>query len=347
MGVFTSIFILGCSGDDPSNNPSALQNDWLIPVDEVLDGGPGKDGIPSVDNPKFTNASSITFLRESDLVIGYSFNGIEKAYPHIILDWHEIVNDGIGNQPYAITYCPLTGTAINWSREINGTSTTFGVSGLLYNSNLIPYDRSTDSNWSQMQIQCVNGDLIGQIPNTYSTIETTWETWQEMFPDSQVMNLETEFNRPYGSYPYINSNGDYRETSFLIFPIDNDDDRLPRKERVLGVINEDNAIVFRFDDFSAGRSIASLNYGSQEIVVFGSQQENYLVAYQSGGRVFTAPGSSEGNVVAQDESGNSYNLFGSIIEGPDLGQQLEPTNSFIGYWFSWPAFYSNVEIYNF
>ena len=158
LSVFiASIILSGCKEEESFGNsnkrPSSnsLQNEWLIPEGLVRDGGPGKDGIPAISDPKFTQASAVDYLKDEDLVIGLKYNEEIKVYPHIILDWHEIVNDEIDEFAFALTYCPLTGTAINWNRKLNGITTTFGVSGLLYNSNLIPYDRETDSNWSQMQ----------------------------------------------------------------------------------------------------------------------------------------------------------------------------------------------------
>ncbi|MEM6806653.1 MAG: DUF3179 domain-containing (seleno)protein, partial [Bacteroidota bacterium] len=130
-------------------------DDWLVPQDEVFDGGPGKDGIPSIDEPRFIDADAANFISENDLVVGYADGNEAKAYPHVILDWHEIVNDETNNFPHAIVYCPLTGSATGWERTIDGKKTTFGVSGLLYNTNIIPYDRETDSNWSQMSLKCV------------------------------------------------------------------------------------------------------------------------------------------------------------------------------------------------
>ena len=150
--------------------------DWSIPTDDVRDGGPGKDGIPSVDNPQFSTAGEASYLSDNDLVIGM-VNGTQvKAYPHPILDWHEIVNDELDGIAVAMTYCPLTGSGIAWDCELDGERTTFGVSGLLFESNLIPYDRKTNSNWSQMRLDCVNGPLQGQKINTFPIIETTWGT---------------------------------------------------------------------------------------------------------------------------------------------------------------------------
>ena len=101
-------------------------------------------------------------MSEVELVVGIVIDGHARAYPHKILDWHEIINDKIGNTAFAITYCPLTGTALGWDRTVNGTETTFGVSGLLYNTNLIPYDRLTGSYWSQMLSKSIRGSLSDQ-----------------------------------------------------------------------------------------------------------------------------------------------------------------------------------------
>jgi len=130
------LFLLISCGD----KDSVSSTDWLIPQSEVFDGGPGKDGIPSVDNPNFSAIAEIDFLDPQDLVVAIKAGDEIKVYPHPILDWHEIVNDEINGIPLALTYCPLTGTAIAWKRTINGKETTFGVSGLLYNSNNLPKD---------------------------------------------------------------------------------------------------------------------------------------------------------------------------------------------------------------
>jgi len=346
-------FVLSnCGGSDPdpisnTSNPGGTQgldpNSWLIPSDDVFDGGPGKDGIPALESPRLISATEATYLSDNDLVIGYKFGDEMRAYPHLILDWHEIVNDNIGIHSFAVTYCPLTGTAINWSREINNTVTTFGVSGLLYNTNLIPYDRATNSNWSQMRLDCVNGVLIGSKVSVFSTVETTWKTWKEMFPETQVMSLETGFNRRYGSYPYFTSRGDYRVEEYLIFPITNDDSRLSRKERVLGVINNEEVKTYRFETFSQGVGVVEDLVGGDKLAVIGSEPDNFMVAYKITEQLLVPDDTGAGVVIDQD--GNIYNVFGEIISGPNTGDRLTPVTSFMGFWFSWGAFYPEVDIY--
>ena len=166
------IIFIACSKDAETTSGS---QEWLVPSNEVRDGGPGQDGIPSIDTPNFSTVSQVGFLNPNDIVIAIETEGGVKAYPHPILDWHEIVNDDLaGGKSLALTYCPLTGTAIGWDGMVNGNKTTFGVSGLLYNSNLIPYDRVTDSNWSQMSHKCVNGPLIGTEIGTFHVVEMSF-----------------------------------------------------------------------------------------------------------------------------------------------------------------------------
>ena len=328
--------LFSCGKDD--NRPNS---EWLIPSDEVQDGGPGKDGIPSVDNPQFDNVADITFLDDNDLVSGVVHDGVAKAYPHPILDWHEIVNDNLADINYALTYCPLTGTGIAWDRNVNGVTTTFGVSGKLYNTNLLPYDRATDSYWSQIRLDCVNGENIGTKIATFPVIETTWATWKSAYPNSSVMNTSTGFSRDYNDYPY----GDYRTNhDRILFAVNPMDNRLPAKERALLVISENTNKVYSIELFDGGRVIED-NIDGVDIVIIGSKEDNYIVAYEQGDLSQFNVASGQGlPIVATAQNGNTISLDGTVVNGPLQGTQLKAMNSFIGYYFSLAAFY-DVEIY--
>lgn len=337
------------SGPSPggnNNNPT-----WLVPTNQVFDGGVGKDGIPALVNPALISAAEATYLEDGDLVVGYRSGTDARAYPHKILDWHEIINDDVNEKSIAITYCPLTGTAIGWSRLIDGNNTTFGVSGFLYNTNLIPYDRATDSNWSQMRLECINGQLIGDQITSYQVIETTWGTWKTLYPNTLVVSTDTGWGRPYGLYPYIdNSGADYRFDPYLLFPIEIDDGRLPRKERVHGVIISGNAKVYPLSRFGNKVTIIEDTFQNTDLVIVGHQSMNFINSFQrtlSDGTVLEFEAASqELPAIFGDHEGNQWNIFGEAISGPRLGQKLLPTNSFIGYWFSWGAFYPNATIYS-
>lgn len=128
--TFLIIIHTGCDTVE-STKTNNTSGDWLLKENEIFDGGPGKDGIPALESPNFTDVTSIRYLTDNDLVLIAKINGEIKIYPHPILDWHEIINDGIGGTKYAITYCPLTGSGISWNRTIDGVETTFGVSTIL------------------------------------------------------------------------------------------------------------------------------------------------------------------------------------------------------------------------
>lgn len=328
------VFLFACGSNQNSNF------DWEIPPSEVFDGGVGKDGIPSVDSPRFNEPGSQN-LGDSELVVGILEDGVAKAYPHEILDWHEIVNDNVGESMFAITYCPLTGTAVGWDRQIGERTTTFGVSGKLYNTNLMPYDRETDSYWSQLRLDCVNGELIGTKINTIPIVETSWETWRASYPNTLLMNRNTGINRNYDVYPY----DDYiTNNDRIFFPVNNIDNRLPAKERVLTVITAGGSRAYSINVFDEFKVLED-QVGTRSLFVAGSKSQNFMVAYDASGLTGFTPVVDALPVIAEDNSGNQITLTGDIVSGPRQGQKLEPVEAIIGYYFAMAAFYPEIEIY--
>ena len=339
----TTLLLLSCGDSDPLTlSPTGGDPDrteWLVPQNEVFDGGPGLDGIPSVDDPDFTLANDVNYLNNDDLVLVFA-NGPEiKVYPHPILDWHEIVNDDIAGLKLAISYCPLTGTGVGWNRVIDGEETTFGVSGLLYNTNLMPYDRRTFSTWSQQRLDCVNGELIGQKAETYSLVEMDFGTLLAAFPEAQVLNLNTGFNRRYGVYPY----NDYRtnNNSFL-FPISVNDNRLQAKERTLGVLDVNGRNkVYSFNRENDQLEGIEDNVGGQDLFVVRSTDLNFIVAFNDDLGLSLVE--NQFPAIVQDSDGTRYDVLGRAIG--ELKPNLEMPTQFIGYWFSWGTFYPDIELF--
>lgn len=333
-------FSSSCTQDSDSDNPTT-GGSWSIPVAEVVDGGPGKDGIPALTNPNFINIQSTNYLSDTDFVLGFKQGNDVRAYPHAILDWHEIINDNIGNVSLAVIYCPLTGTGVGWNRVIKGKETTFGVSGLLYNTNLIPYDRETNSNWSQILNESVNGSLIGEKANLIQLFETDWKTWKTLYPNSKVLSNTTGFSRTYGQSPY----GDYNtNNSRFLFPVPKDS-RLPLKERVLAIVDGKNAKAFRFSSFTS-QNILKNSFKGKNYLIVGNP--NFIVSFELESNTinlefeYVYNGVSE--IVLKDNEGNSWNVFGEAVSGPRTGTKLKSAASFMGFWFSIPAFYT-TEIF--
>jgi len=237
---------------NPPNLGAAVSGSdgWSIPRDEVYIGAP-KEAIPSIDNPNFVRVKTTkagdpdNFIDDAEFVVLVMINGTSHVYPHNILNWHEIVNDEIDDSKFALVFCPLTGTSTVWDRNINGSNSTFGVSGFLYNSNVVPYDRTSGSNWSQMLLKSVNGSLEGTNSKNIFAIETTYATARNISSDFQQMTTDTGHSRNYTQNPY----GNYPVNSSIMFPVNFDDNRLHAKERVLGVIINGKAKAYRFTSF--------------------------------------------------------------------------------------------------
>ncbi len=352
-----SNLLSGCSdsvtvqNEGPGNERPQFSDDWIIPKEEVLDGGPGLDGIPSIDNPVFGNISSesLRFLKDDRLITGIRIGDEVRGYPHQILDWHEVVNDQIGGDYFAITYCPLTGTDIALKRE---AGMEFGVSGLIFRNNLILYDRTFYSRYSQMQIRGVNGPMSGTQLETFPVIQTSWQVWKKMYPDSKILLPNTSFSFGYSGFLY---GEDYLSgNSATVFPIKHQDNRLERKVRGIGIIEgvaQEDANVTFFPISNFGEGINLINHSTHRIeaVITGSTDKNFAVAFQRvlpDGKVLELT-AVQGSlpVIMTDQEGNKWDLFGFAVGGPRKGKHLTPVLSYTGYWFAWADFFPGLSIY--
>lgn len=214
--------------------PERLQNSALnvdysqstVELDLVLSGGPGKDGIPALTNPEFEPIEE-SIVAEDTQVIVVENEGEVKVYPYSILVWHEIVNDTVGGKPLAITFCPLCGSAIVFDREIDGGVVDFGVSGFLYESNLLMYSREdNESLWSQSLGQAVVGERAGE-ELVYLPLQLmTFAEAVVEYPNATVLSANTGFTRDYTGNPYAG----YEDTEETSFPVSVNDNRFPAKE---------------------------------------------------------------------------------------------------------------------
>jgi len=347
--IATALALVSCGGgggDAASPTVTASgPGGWSIPVGGVVDGGPGKDGIPALNTPSFQRTSADNDTRDSTLVVGVFHEGEYRAFPHDIMNWHEVTNDTLNFNPYVLSYCPLTGSAVAWDVDDSSANAEFGVSGLLYNSNLILYDRQSDSNWSQMLEESVQGGRSGETPDRIQVVETTWATWRAMYPDSWVLSRNTGHTRAYDQYPY----GNYRSNEELLFPVTHEDNRLHPKTRVIGIRSANNSRVYQISDFGAVTQTINDQFDSMSIVVVGNTAQNFAAIYNRSlpdGTLLTfSPLDGQLPNVMQDNEGNVYNIFGIAVSGPRSGTQLESTQSFTAMWFAWVAFFNDAEIY--
>jgi hypothetical protein len=203
----------------------------LVPIEAIHQGGPPRDGIPSIDRPKFVSAQDARYLGPHDRILGVSRNGITRAYPISILNWHEVVNDIFGKEPIVVTFCPLCGTGMVFSAAVEGRPLKFGVSGLLYNSDVLLYDRQTNSLWSQIASKAITGPMKGKALESVAASHTTWSDWRARHPQTTVLSAETGFSRDYARDPYAG----YAREEQLMFPVRFSSRRYHPKEQVIGV----------------------------------------------------------------------------------------------------------------
>lgn len=311
----------------------------IVPLDKIKSGGPPKDGIPSIDKPNFVTASEANFISDDDLVIGLSINGETKAYPLFILVWHEIVNDVVGETPVAVTYCPLCFTNQVFERTINGEVTEFGTSGRLYNSNLVMYDRNTDSQWSQAIGMAITGELTSHVLKRVPFDVAKWSDWSSLYPETLVLTTNTGHIRAYGSDPY----GNYYTDPQIIFPVENKDDRLHPKEIILGFDNGNIYKAYKLADVEEKKVI------NDEI----SDKNLLLVSlYPEMTRAFNRVVDGtilefeyiDGKII-DTQTNSQWNFEGEAIEGQLMGKKLEREVFNPGFWFEWIAFHPNSLVY--
>jgi len=212
-------------------NGFVIDDDALIPAGDIHSGGPPKDGIPAIEKPRFAMRGKGEQIDPDDRVLGLVHQGTAKAFPISIMNWHEIVNDRFGNEPVVVTYCPLCGSGVAYLARVKGMEVSFGVSGLLYNSDVLLYDRQTESLWSQIMSRSVSGPMKGTRLEMLALTHTNWADWKASHPDTLLLSRQTGFRRDYDKDPYSG----YENSSGTWFPVEKKDPRFHPKERVLGV----------------------------------------------------------------------------------------------------------------
>ncbi|MFC2083329.1 DUF3179 domain-containing protein [Candidatus Bipolaricaulota bacterium] len=218
---------------------------YIVDPALIQSGGPKKDGIPSIDVPQFVSVEEADeWIADNELVLAIIYKGIQRVYPLQILVWHEIVNDVVAGDPLLISYCPLCGSGIAYDRTFGNEAVEFGTSGKLYNSNLVMYDRRTDTYWSQIDGLAIVGELTGMELTAISIDTVAWRDWKAAHPDSEVLSQDTGYSRDYGRDPY----GNYYEDSFIWFPVEGRDDRIHPKTVVFGVEVNGAYVAYREED---------------------------------------------------------------------------------------------------
>ncbi len=333
-----------------------------IDLSVLRSGGPPPDGIPSIDAPEFHDASTVDYLGATDPVVALEINGDARAYPLDILIWHELVNDTVGGVPVSVAYCPLCNSVTVYEREIDGQVLEFGVSGLLYNSSLVMFDRQTETLWSHFTGEPLYGALSEADLVSIPASIVGFGTWRAEHPDGLVLNRTTGSNRDYGRNPYPG----YDNIDADPFLFEGDvDGRYTAMTRVVGVESADgtSAAAFPLLELRDAGVVAS-QVGDADAVAFWVPGSSSALdsAEVSGGvdvgatgvfspvvdgqtLTFTSEVDADGSATIVDaETGSTWNVFGVATSGELAGSQLDQFVHIDTFWFAWIAFHPDSAV---
>jgi hypothetical protein len=327
-----------------------------VPLDEIFPGGPAKDGIPPIDRPLFVTVDAASaWLAGREPVVVVELAGEVHAYPVQILMWHEIVNDVVGGQPVVVTYCPLCNSALVFEATLDGRVETFGTTGNLRFSDLVMYDRTTESWWQQVTGEAIVGERTGQRLTQIPAPMVSWDEFRAAHPAGLVLSQDTGHTRPYGVNPYSGY-----DTSAAPFLYDGPaDGRLAPIERVATVELGGEAWAFPFEVLRT-RPVVHQDVGGRDVVVFfkpgtASALDRRELAdgrdvgstgifiAESGGRMLRFEQSPGG--FKDTATGSTWNLFGEAVDGPLKGATLEPVPHGNHFWFAWAVFKPGTNVY--
>ena len=327
-----------------------------VPLSEFASGGPRRDGIPPIDRPKTVPvADAEGFLDEREPVLVVEQGGAARAYPVQILVWHEIVNDRVGGRPIAVTYCPLCNSSVVFDRRVDGRELTFGTTGNLRKSDLVMWDRQTESWWQQLTAEAVVGKLTGRKLTVLPSQTLSWADYRKRFPRGDVLSRDTGFSRDYGTNPYQGYETDGGEPMLFEGAPDR---RLPAKERVAAVtvgeatvvvpfsrlerepvVNEEvgdvpTAVLFKrgvVSALDAGAIADSAEVGTA--AAFDRRLEGRTLSFEARGGRFV-----------DRETGSEWDITGRAVSGELRGRRLRPLRHDEQFWFALAAFVPDARI---
>jgi len=329
-----------------------------VPYSEILSGGPPKDGIPAIDEPRFVGVGEAdAWIEPREPVILLRMADEIQAYPIQIIMWHEIVNDTVDGVPVTVTFCPLCNTAIAFERTVEGRELDFGTTGRLRFSNLIMYDRQTESWWQQATGDAIAGELTGARLKSLPAPIISWEDLRSAHPDAEVLSRETGYDRNYGQNPYA-SYDDVDSSPFLYDGPETPGD-LPPMARVMTVDAEEEPVAYPYDVLRKSPAINDVVDGKPIAVLWqkgtaSALDQDSIDAGRDVGSagVFsrnldrrTLTFRSKGGTILDEETGSEWNVLGEAVAGELEGKRLEPVVSIDHFWFSWAAFRPETRVY--
>jgi hypothetical protein len=340
---------------DGAPSPAALPSP-LVDLEEIVSGGQPPDGIPALDAPRFQRTGDVRWVDDAEQVLVVEVGGEARAYPVQVLTLHEIVNDTVGDVPVAVTYCPLCASGVAFDRRVGDRVLSFGTSGRLYRSDLVMYDRQTESLWPQIEGRAVAGVLTGTELSVLPASLISWQEWRAAHPDGWVLSRQTGFKLPYGSNPYYQYDDKESLPLFLAGPIDTRIEWL--KQPVVGIESGDDALAIDIEALRVD-GVRAVRVGGREMTVWwlpGTRSSLDGLAVGEGREVGTTAVfdpvldgrrltfASRDGVIVDEQTSSTWNALGKAVQGPLAGAELEPVLHTTTFWFAWSGFHEDTRV---
>lgn len=328
-----------------------------VPYDEFRSGGVPRDGIPPVDNPVYESiADAGRWLEEVQPVAALEIDGAARAYPLAILTWHEIVNDDLGGVPVAVTFCPLCNSAVAFDRRVDGAVLDFGVSGNLRHSDLVMWDRQTESWWQQLTGEGVVGAYAGYQLGLLPAQIVSWRDFKAAFPQGDALSRDTGYVKDYGRNPYAGY--DRVDQSPFLFDGEPDGRRLPM-ERVAALFVDGQPLAFPFAALERERAVNYAVNGRDIVALFqpgtaSALDQSRIADSRDVGSVGVFDAALDGRTLVfrvgddgfvDEQTDSVWNILGQAVAGPLAGQSLTPIVHGNHFWFAWAAFAPDTRVY--
>jgi len=327
-----------------------------VPLSEFTSGGPGRDGIPPIDKPKFVSQESADeWLADNEPVLVVELGGQARAYPIQILMWHEVVNDELAGRPIAVTFCPLCNSSLVFDRRLDGRELTFGTTGNLRNSDLVMWDRQTESWWQQLTGEAVVGELTDKRLRALASQTLSFKDFRESLPSGDVLSRDTGFERTYGDNPY--EGYDTPDQQPFLFEGETDE-RLAAKERVAAVFIGDDAAVVPFSRLRKN-PVASFDVAGTPVAVMfkagvasalddakisESDDVGTSAAFDRRLEGRTLDFERRGDAIVDRQTRSTWDITGRATDGPLRGKRLKAVRSDQQFWFALAAFLPDARI---
>ena len=340
LSIVLVIILVSCGGDSDDINQieNVISNEtkfeWTIP-ESLINGS--NNPFPLAKDPNLLQVKDVDFLFDAALVAAVKIDDEIKIYPYPFLNTFESVNDKINDKTFALTYCPLTQSALLINRMHQNEEFVLRASGYLLHDNVILKDQNSDTYWSQMLGQCIKGSYAGDFNNTFNFVEMTWKTVRENFPDAEVFTMSSVES----SITSVAQKQTDIKIGDLVYGIIGPS----RNQQPFGSNDSKSTEVFiyHYDDFGSVTTLKSIVVDGSKTLVIGNKQDHYITSYINNSNAEFEAVQNRFPIIMKDSDNNEWDVFGVALKGPRKGEQLESHTAFFALFWAWENFYNNFS----